>query len=82
MKCFKCEEDMGCAVTDGDPWEMPCDGVQFEGGFNFGSSLYDAMMDGIYVEVVICDDCLKAAQGTDRIREMKKVHTPTKSIPI
>ncbi len=85
-KCFKCEKEIGAAYIQEEPdpstsWEAPCGGVSFEGGWNFGSALYDAMMDGIYVEVVICDDCLAAAKGSDRMREMQKVRTPTKSVP-
>lgn len=81
MKCFKCEKEMESAVVNGDPWEMPSGGVQFEGGWNFGSSLYDAMFgDGIHVEIVVCDECLRTALP-DMKRDMKKVHIPTKCVP-
>jgi hypothetical protein len=73
VRCFKCEKEIKAAVVsddDKDTWEMP-DGVHFSGGWNFGSSLYDAMMDGLHVEIVVCDDCIKAAQGTDRMREVQ-----------
>jgi len=81
-KCFKCEKEMesACGPAWNGRWEMPNGGVQFEGGWNFGSSLYDAMMDGIYVEIVICDECLRTALPGMK-REMRKVVTPTKSIP-
>ena len=86
MKCFKCEKEMHSAYVVELPqatvWEAPAGGVHFEGGWNFGSSLYDAMMDGVYVDLVICDDCIKAAQGSDRMREMRKVPTPTRSEPV
>lgn len=76
VKCFKCEKEMRAAVVakegeeDQTTWEMP-DGVSFSGGWNFGSSLYDAMMDGLHVEILVCDNCIKAAQGTDRMREVQ-----------
>jgi hypothetical protein len=70
---------MQAACVNSDPWEMPSGGVHFEGGWNFGSALYDAMMDGIHVEVVVCDECLKVASSVMK-REMKKVHTPEKSV--
>lgn len=78
MKCFKCEKELVSAVVDGDPWEFPSGGVLFAGGWNFGSELYDAMIDGIYVDIAICDDCLKVAKGDDRMREMRKVEVPDK----
>ncbi len=80
IKCFKCEKGLYSAMVGIDPWEGPAGAVTLEGGWNFGSALYDAMMDGVYAEVVICDECLKAAQkDPQRMREMRKVVTPTKS---
>ena len=43
-------------------WEMPDDAVSMDGGGSFGSSLYDSMMDGIGIEIVICDECIKKAK--------------------
>ena len=56
MKCFKCEKDIKqlCPQTD----DMPDNAVVFDGGDNYGSQLYDAMIDGIMVRLFICDDCL------------------------
>lgn len=79
-KCFKCEKDMQEAGPY-DAWEMPLGGVLFEGGWNYGSSLYDALADGIHVEVVICDDCLETAKKQGRTREMRK-QTKTTNIPV
>ena len=61
-KCFKCEKDIKAAVRNpeyNDYWEMPSKAIDLCGGYNYGSSLYDAMMDGVTIQVVICDDCLK-----------------------
>jgi hypothetical protein len=80
-KCFKCDSEIKAAWKSDNPdevWECPC-GVHFEGGWNFGSSLYDAMMDGIHVEIIICDDCIQVAQGTDKMREVNKHDNPKKS---
>ncbi len=74
-KCFKCSKKIGCAVKSrkvNDIWMMPCDAVLFEGGSTFGSAIYDSMVNGIYVEILICDGCLKKAKGTDRLRERKR----------
>ncbi len=83
-QCFKCEKAMepACDATPipphpkGTAWDYPLNGILFEGGYNFGSRLYDAMMDGVYVEVIICDECMRSAQGTDRMRERRQ-QTPT-----
>lgn len=56
-KCFKCEKKIKSATTSQkEAWQMP-DGVLFEGGHNYGSSLYDSV-DGIYVLLIVCDECL------------------------
>lgn len=73
VRCFKCEAIVPPSVgnaTDNMNWTAPC-GVQFCGGWNFGSSLYDGMMTGNpHVEIVVCDDCIKNAQGSERMREV------------
>lgn len=75
VKCFKCEAEIRSAAgpdnKDDDrwTWDMPT-GVLFDGGSNFGSTLYDSLFDGKYVQIVVCDDCVKAAQGTERLREV------------
>lgn len=84
-RCFKCEAEIKCAslildkcfkgreelpANEKDIWSMPNGAVHFQGGSNFGSSIYDSMMDGIAVEVIICDPCLAAAKGTDKLREI------------
>lgn len=51
----------------GSPWEAPSGGVLFDGGDNFGSTLYDSLMDGIHVMLIVCDDCLK--ERKDRLLE-------------
>jgi len=69
-RCFKCGKVMDSAVkTDDvdDYWNAPCDGVVFDGGSNFGSSLYDALVDHRIARIVVCDDCLRA--NRDMIRE-------------
>ena len=77
--CFKCEKEVGTAMRGVNVWDAPCDATLFEGGFTYGSSMYDAGSDGIHVEMVICDDCL--IESKKYLREMKKIVTPTRSIP-
>lgn len=55
-RCFKCEKPIECSAPQ---WDMPGGAVVFDGGDNFGSTIYDAMQDGIMVRLLICDDCLE-----------------------
>jgi len=71
-KCFNCGRDIQAGMmtpsSDDDYWQMPTDAVHFEGGSSYGSQLYDALIDGITVELVICDSCL--AKNKDRVRHI------------
>jgi hypothetical protein len=69
-KCFKCDKDMKSAAKDESPWEMASDGVIMDGGCSFGSSVYDTLVDGISVRIIICDECLK--QHKNKIKEIKR----------
>lgn len=74
VKCFKCCGILKAAIAvypneDEAIWAMP-NGVHFSGGYNYGSSLYDAGVDGIHVEIIICDKCIADAQNSDRMREV------------
>ena len=71
-KCFKCEKFIKCAVRGGsedDFWSAPW-GVVFKGGSNYGSSIYDTMMDGIEVRVIVCDECLE--KHSSMVREIQQ----------
>jgi len=73
-KCFKCEKPIEAAVrepTQEDYWSMPC-GVHFRGGSNFGSTVYDTLIDKKQVELIVCDDCLKKHQPLLRVVEACK----------
>lgn len=75
-RCFKCEREISSAVsyegqTENDTWAMPSGAVTFSGGGNFGSTIYDTLLDGLSVEIIVCDECLKAAKGTSRLREVQ-----------
>ena len=80
-KCFKCERHIKCAVktkTAKDYWECPW-GLVFRGGGNYGSGHYDSMINGIVVEVLICDECLvkykkllREIEDKELLKEIKK----------
>jgi hypothetical protein len=74
MKCFKCEKRVPCCGLNDGSWECPSGAVHFDGGSNYGSTLYDAGVDGIYVELVICDDCLKKGKESNLMREYELEH--------
>lgn len=55
MKCFKCNkkikiDEYGCLITNA---------VRFHGGNEYGSTIFDALIDGVFAEIVICDECLE-----------------------
>jgi len=79
-RCFKCRKPLDSSMVGADPWEVPNGAVAFSGGGNFGSALYDTMVDKISVEIVVCDECLKIAKKDDnRLREViTHVHRNTK----
>lgn len=53
---------------EAETWEYPGGATLFQGGWTFGSSLYDAELDGISVEIIVCDECLTKYKAN--IREM------------
>jgi hypothetical protein len=73
-KCFKCQKDITASMPTISPWEAPDGGVVLSGGNNYGSTIYDSLVDGISVEVVICDECLKTAKENNNgsLREKTK----------
>lgn len=59
LHCIKCEKEMtnisrGC--------HQPVDGLAFHTRGHYGSSHFDPM-DGSYLELSICDDCVKEAEA-------------------
>jgi hypothetical protein len=57
-KCFKCEKEIDSAVITASPWDCPSAGVLFTGGDSYGSTIYDSLINGIRVQIIICDECL------------------------
>jgi len=77
-QCLICRKDIGASIkrtdeTDDEFLETsrscPDNAVIFTGGTNFGSTVVDALVDGIEFEIIICDDCLKERMDLiERIR--------------
>jgi hypothetical protein len=74
--CIVCHRPIEPAVkTDKDEhnmmsWEMPSDAVLLMGGDSFGSTIYDSLIDGIDIQVIVCDKCLEKAKVANLIREI------------
>ena len=58
-RCIVCDKDIESASKDGSAWEMANDAVLMDGGGSFGSTIYDSLVDGISIRIIICDECLK-----------------------
>lgn len=84
IRCLKCEKDITSAVGmstsmktgevhHSDPWEAPAGAVVFDGGWNYGSTLYDSMMpvpDNVFARIVVCDGCLVKAKEKGTLKEI------------
>jgi len=69
-RCIRCDKEIESAAKDADPWEMALDAVLVDGGGSFGSALYDTLMDGISIRVIICDECLRKCEY--KVKEIKR----------
>ena len=69
-RCFKCDKEIESAGKGESPWEMASGAVIMDGGGSFGSTLYDSLCDGISVQILVCDDCLK--QYKYKIKEIRR----------
>jgi len=58
VPCFKCGEALNSAMPDSD--NIPYKGTAFQTHGHYGSTVFDPM-DGTYLELNICDECLTAA---------------------
>jgi hypothetical protein len=57
-RCFGCGKEIRDCCGE-EAWDMPSGASKFNGGWNFGSRLYDAAYDGVQVEIMVCDECLE-----------------------
>jgi len=87
-RCFKCGKAIEPAGKNCSPWDMPCDGVVLTGGGNYGSRIYDTLVDGVAVDLIVCDDCLTRHKAllrhhkVDRDRWARCTHCTVKDEPI
>lgn len=63
MRCFKCDKSLPEVFEDREN-NQPYGGTSFVSHGHYGSTIFDPM-DGSFLELQICDDCL--AKGKERI---------------
>ena len=76
-RCLVCARPIKAAMSDCEPWDAPAGAVSFDGGWSFGSTIYDALMveaDGksTFITLVVCDDCLRLAVRRGAVIEVRK----------
>ena len=61
-ECFVCGENIECEMHEDEGIQegWPYGGLWFRARGNFGSTIFDPMMNHEYLEVLICDECVKA----------------------
>lgn len=86
VRCLKCDKVMDSGIRCDSKeeerdmaWDCPINGIVFRGGHNYGSSIIDAMIDGIEVKIVICDSCISKALDTGKALKIRR-HTKTEEV--
>ena len=86
VRCLKCDKVMDSGIKCASKkeeremaWDMPGGGVVFYGGCNYGSSIIDALVDGVEVKIVICDICISKALDTGKALKIRR-HTKTEEV--
>ena len=71
-RCFKCLRKIEGSMIAWTGWEGASGGINFRGCCNFGSTIYDPLMDGEEYEIIICDKCATEGMRLIRKYEVKK----------
>lgn len=66
LPCIVCDKKLEPAFDE--TINQPSDGLAFQTRGHYGSTFFDPM-DGSWIEVNICDECLKAAHASGKIIE-------------
>ena len=72
--CIACDKDVSnCASEEHDDFNMPPDGATvWTSHGNYGSTIYDPISGGEYLECYICDECV--TKKADRVFHVKPTH--------
>lgn len=68
MRCVKCEKDLDNLVDKG---YQPNKGLAFQTYGHYGSTYFDPM-NGKYLEIVICDECVEWLDRNDMVYKCTK----------
>ena len=80
VECFCCGKEINTALHSSCAWETPHQGLVFDGGENFGSNVFDGLLENGVVQLVICDECF--TKNKHRARKIKIIQeTEIKQIP-
>lgn len=87
VRCLKCDKVMNSGIRCESKkeeyemaWDAPGHGIVFRGGYNYGSGIIDAFVDGIAVKIIVCDDCIKKALDTGKALKVKEVRNNTEIV--
>lgn len=75
IPCIRCDKPLQNVDPEWVSGNQPYEGTAFHTHGHYGSTIFDPM-DGTYLEINVCDECLKALQGTGKVfhrRERKPV---------
>lgn len=64
MNCFRCDKVLKNLIKEKE--NHPVDGVAFITYGHYGSKIFDPM-DGTYLEINICDDCLEQERLKNKV---------------
>lgn len=75
LPCIKCSKQLEPAFGGSDTRNAPWGATVFISYGQYGSTLFDEM-DGTYLELNICDDCLREIARAGKILHVKPQQAP------
>jgi len=72
LSCIVCDKGLSNVFPDVE--NQPSGGVHFSSYGNYGSTVFDEV-DGSYLEINICDDCMKRASEQGKVMSARRVTT-------
>lgn len=76
VPCIACGRELDSAANDPAFDHVPYAGTMFSTGGHYGSTVFDSF-DGFRLQIVVCDECLKAhAEARVRLVDPKGAMTP------
>jgi len=76
-KCFICNKSLKREISSSDPntiWPV-YDGISFRATGNYGSTVFDPITDDGFLEILICDECIK--KKSKQIKRVRNIQTKT-----